>query len=42
LAGEGKLWPVIDQVVPWQRAPEAFERLARGDQIGKIVIEVAQ
>lgn len=41
LAGEGKLWPVIDQAVPWDRALFAIERLARGEQIGKLVIEVA-
>lgn len=42
LAGEGKLWPVVDRIVPWTRAPEAFERLAKGEQLGKLVIEVAQ
>lgn len=41
LAGEGKLWPVIDSVVPWDQAPAAVERLARGEQAGKLVIEVA-
>jgi NADPH:quinone reductase-like Zn-dependent oxidoreductase len=39
LAGEGKLRPVVDRVVPWDQAPFAFERLARGEQVGKIVIE---
>jgi D-arabinose 1-dehydrogenase-like Zn-dependent alcohol dehydrogenase len=42
LAGEGKLWPVIDQVVPLNQAVGAFERLRRGEQLGKLVIEVAQ
>jgi NADPH:quinone reductase-like Zn-dependent oxidoreductase len=41
LAGEGKLWPVIDSVVPWDQALAAIERLARGEQAGKLVIEVA-
>jgi NADPH:quinone reductase-like Zn-dependent oxidoreductase len=41
LAGEGKLWPSIDRVVPWDEALLAVERLARGEQIGKLVIEVA-
>jgi NADPH:quinone reductase-like Zn-dependent oxidoreductase len=41
LAGEGKLWPVVDRVVPWDQALEAIERLARGEQVGKLVIEVA-
>jgi NADPH:quinone reductase-like Zn-dependent oxidoreductase len=42
LAGEGKLWPVVDQVVPLRDGVGAFERLSRGEQIGKLVIEVAQ
>ena len=41
LAGEGKLWPVVDRVVPWSQAFDAIERLARGEQVGKLVIEVA-
>lgn len=41
LAREGKLWPVIDQMVSWNQALTALERLDRGDQIGKLVIEVA-
>jgi NADPH:quinone reductase-like Zn-dependent oxidoreductase len=42
LAGEGKLWPVVDQVVPLDRAAGALERLSQGTQFGKLVIEVAQ
>jgi NADPH:quinone reductase-like Zn-dependent oxidoreductase len=41
LAGEGKLWPVVDRVVPLREALGAFERLNRGEQVGKLVIEVA-
>ena len=41
LAGAGKLWPTVDRVVPLARSVEAFERLARGEQVGKLVIEVA-
>jgi NADPH:quinone reductase-like Zn-dependent oxidoreductase len=41
LAGQKKLWPVIDRVVPLDQAPAAFERLRRGEQAGKLVIEVA-
>ena len=41
LAGAGKLWPTVDRVVPLDRSVEAFERLARGEQVGKLVIEVA-
>jgi NADPH:quinone reductase-like Zn-dependent oxidoreductase len=42
LAGEGKLWPVIDRVVPLREAMSAFELLDRGEQVGKLVIEVVQ
>jgi NADPH:quinone reductase-like Zn-dependent oxidoreductase len=41
-AAQGQLWPVIDQVVPLGDALAAFERLQRGEQVGKLVIEVAQ
>jgi NADPH:quinone reductase-like Zn-dependent oxidoreductase len=41
LAHEGLLWPVVDSVVPLERATEAFARLQRGEQMGKLVIEVA-
>lgn len=39
--GTGQLRPVVDRVFPLADAAVAFERLARGEQIGKIVIEVA-
>ena len=42
LAGQGKLWPIIDRTVPWDEATTAFERLSRGEQFGKLVIEVVQ
>jgi NADPH:quinone reductase-like Zn-dependent oxidoreductase len=41
LAHQGRLRPVVDTVVPLERAGEAFARLQRGDQMGKLVIEVA-
>lgn len=41
LAQAGKLWPVIDEVVPLAGAVAAFERLAAGRQTGKLVIEVS-
>ena len=41
-AAQGRLWPVIDGIVPLDRAVEAFARLERGEQLGKLVIEVAQ
>ncbi|MEO8227026.1 MAG: zinc-binding dehydrogenase [Gemmatimonadota bacterium] len=40
LAAAGKLWPVVDEVVPLARGADAFRRLARGEQSGKLVIEV--
>jgi NADPH:quinone reductase-like Zn-dependent oxidoreductase len=42
LAGEGKLWPLVDQVVPLDQAVGALERLSQSAQVGKLVIEVAQ
>jgi NADPH:quinone reductase-like Zn-dependent oxidoreductase len=42
LAGEGKLWPIVDQVVPLDQAISALERLSQGSQMGKLVIKVAQ
>lgn len=41
LAALGRLWPVVDTVVPLERAVEAVARLAGGEQFGKVVIEVA-
>jgi NADPH:quinone reductase-like Zn-dependent oxidoreductase len=33
---------VIDSVVPLREAVTAYERLQRGEHVGKLVIEVAQ
>jgi NADPH:quinone reductase-like Zn-dependent oxidoreductase len=41
LAHEGRLWPVVDATVPLEDGPTAFARLERGEQMGKLVIEVA-
>jgi NADPH:quinone reductase-like Zn-dependent oxidoreductase len=41
-AAEGRLWPVIDSIFPLHEAPAAYERLLRGEQAGKLVIEVAR
>ena len=41
LAHEGKLWPVVDGAVPLEQGPAALARLQRGEQTGKLVIEVA-
>jgi NADPH:quinone reductase-like Zn-dependent oxidoreductase len=40
LAHRGRLWPVVDQVVPLSRGAEAYARMQRGEQTGKLVIEV--
>jgi NADPH:quinone reductase-like Zn-dependent oxidoreductase len=40
LAGRGRLRPLVDRVFPLARAHEGFTRLAAGEQMGKIVIEV--
>ena len=42
LANSGALWPVLDSVVPLEQGVSAYERMARGDQLGKLVIEVSQ
>jgi NADPH:quinone reductase-like Zn-dependent oxidoreductase len=42
LAHQGKLWPVVDSVLPLDEAPRAYERLHAGAQTGKIVIEVTR
>jgi NADPH:quinone reductase-like Zn-dependent oxidoreductase len=41
-AAEGRLWPVVDRVMPLSAGVAAYERLQRGEQLGKLVIEVAQ
>jgi NADPH:quinone reductase-like Zn-dependent oxidoreductase len=41
LAAAGKLWPVVDSVVPLAEGRSAYERMARGEQIGKLVLEVS-
>jgi NADPH:quinone reductase-like Zn-dependent oxidoreductase len=42
LASSGKLWPVIDSVVPLEQARASYERMARGEQLGKLVLEVSR
>jgi NADPH:quinone reductase-like Zn-dependent oxidoreductase len=39
-AAEGELWPEVDTVFPLARGREAYDRLGRGEQLGKVVIEV--
>ena len=38
--GTGQLRPVVDHVFPLDQAPAAFERLKKGEQIGKIAVMV--
>jgi NADPH:quinone reductase-like Zn-dependent oxidoreductase len=42
VANSGKLTPVVDSVVPLAQGVDAYRRLASGDQIGKVVIEVTR
>ncbi len=39
--GEGQLRPIVDRVYPLVDARQAFERLAKGEQLGKVVVELA-
>lgn len=41
LLGTGQLRPVVDHVFPLSQAAAAFERLKKGEQIGKIAVAVA-
>lgn len=41
LAHQGKLWPIVDRSVGLSESVAALERLRRGEQTGKLVIEVA-
>jgi NADPH:quinone reductase-like Zn-dependent oxidoreductase len=41
LAQEGRLWPVVDSVVPLAEGPAAYARMQQGEQTGKLVIEVS-
>jgi len=38
--GKGELRPVVDRVYPLDQARDAYERLARGAQLGKVVVEL--
>ena len=38
--GQGELRPIVDRVYPLTEARKAFEHLARGEQLGKVVVEV--
>jgi NADPH:quinone reductase-like Zn-dependent oxidoreductase len=38
--GQGQLRPVVDRVFPMANARAAYDRLAKGEQLGKVVVEV--
>jgi len=40
LLGEGRLRPIVDRVYPLGQVRAAFERLQKGEQMGKICVEV--
>ena len=40
LLGQGQLRPIVDRVYPLPEARAAYERLAKGEQLGKVVVEV--
>jgi NADPH:quinone reductase-like Zn-dependent oxidoreductase len=41
-ARAGKLWPLVDRVVPLAEAGVALKLLERGEQMGKLVLEVTR
>jgi NADPH:quinone reductase-like Zn-dependent oxidoreductase len=41
LANDGKLWPVVDSVVPLDEGPRVYQRMVSGEHLGKLVIEVS-
>ena len=40
--GGGELRPIVDRVYPLAEARAAFERLERGEQLGKVVIQIGE
>ena len=41
LLGGGELRPIVDRVFPFAEARAAFERLERGEQLGKVAVEIS-
>jgi NADPH:quinone reductase-like Zn-dependent oxidoreductase len=37
---QGELRPLVDRVFPLARAREAYQRLQKGEQLGKVVVEI--
>src|SRR2546428_14065954 len=40
LLASGELRPIVDRVFPLEQVRAAFERLDKGEQMGKIVVEI--
>ena len=40
LLGQGQLRPIVDRVYPMAEARKAYERLGRGEQLGKVAVQV--
>ena len=38
--GKGELRPIVDRVYPMSQVRAAYERLAKGEQLGKVVVEI--
>jgi len=38
--GKGELRSIVDRVYPLSQAREAYERLAKGEQLGKVAVEI--
>ena len=38
----GRLWPTVDAVLPLSEGREAFARMQRGEQFGKLVLQVSE
>jgi NADPH:quinone reductase-like Zn-dependent oxidoreductase len=39
--GNGELRPIVDRLYPFNQARAAYERLKKGEQLGKIVVEIS-
>ncbi len=40
--GEGQLRPIVDRVYPLADARKAYDRLEKGEQLGKVVVEISR
>ncbi|MGB0524953.1 MAG: quinone oxidoreductase family protein [Flammeovirgaceae bacterium] len=39
---EHKIFPIVDSVIPFENALKAFEKMKKGEQMGKIVLSIAR